>query len=59
MRQKNEQSKIDPVCGMDLTEYTDIPKLLSKENYSIFAGKFVKTGLKKTQKNLKKNHLLN
>lgn len=47
MRQKNEQSKIDMVCGMDLAEYTDITQTSHKGESFYFCGKGCEDRFKK------------
>ena len=47
MQQKNIQPKIDPVCGMDLTEHTDIAAVSHKGKNFYFCGKTCENKFKK------------
>lgn len=47
MRQKDVQSKIDPVCGMDLSKYVDVVKTLYREEALYFCGKGCEDRFKK------------
>lgn len=40
MEEKEAQLIIDPVCGMDITEFTDTPSLTHKKAKRFFCGKF-------------------
>ena len=47
MHQKDKQSKIDLVCGMDLAEYTDITQTSHKGEPFYFCGKGCEDRFKK------------
>lgn len=54
MRQKNEQTKTDLVCGMDLAEFTDIIKTSHQGKLFYFCGKHCKDKFEKDPEKFQK-----
>lgn len=58
MRQKNEQSKTDLVCGMDLAEFIKVIKTSYKGKLFYFCGKYCKDKFEKDPEKFQKEPLI-